>query len=90
MLANVFLGFVMPCNCKGPFLRKWVGIQVFADLATSSQNSRFLFENLLTRKVGKINLTKSEFDDFTSMEKCIQLLLIERIRQTQKFDKPSY
>jgi hypothetical protein len=90
MLANVFLGCAKSCNCAGTFLRKEGGIQVLGDLATSSQNSRFLFENLLTHKVGKINLTKSEFNEFTSMEKCTQLLLIERIRQTQKFDKPSY
>jgi hypothetical protein len=90
MLANVFLGFVKPRNCTGAFLRKEGGIQVLGDLATSSQNSGTLFENLLTCKVGKINLTKSEFDEFTSMEKCIQLPLIEHIRQTQKFGKPSY
>jgi hypothetical protein len=33
--------------------------------------------------------TKSEFYEFTSMEKCTQLLLIECIWQSQKFDKPS-
>jgi hypothetical protein len=33
--------------------------------------------------------TKSEYIDFTLMEKCTQLLLIEGNRQSQKFYKPS-
>ncbi len=33
---------------------------------------------------------QGEFDEFTSMEKCTQLLVIGRIWQSQTFDKPSY
>ncbi len=42
---------------------------------------------LLTSKAGQNNLAKCEIDKFTSMKKYVQLLLIECIYQSQKFDK---
>ncbi len=38
--------------------------------------------------VGK-NLAKSECSEWTSMEKCAQLLFIKHIWRSQKFGKPS-
>jgi hypothetical protein len=35
-------------------------------------------------------VAKSEFDKFTSIEKYAQLLLNERIRQSQKFDEEGF
>jgi hypothetical protein len=48
---------------------------------------RILIKNPLASKVDQKNLTISEFDEFTSMEKCSQLFLIESIWPNQKFDK---
>jgi hypothetical protein len=53
------------------------------------QNSGILIENPLAGEAGQKNATKSEFDEFASMEKYAQLLLILRIWQSKKFDKPS-
>jgi hypothetical protein len=41
-------------------------------------------------RAGQKNLAESEFGEFIAMEKESKLLLIESIRQSQKFDKPSY
>jgi hypothetical protein len=53
-------------------------------------DSRILTENPGAGKAGQKKSAKSEFGEFTSMEKCTQVLLIERICQRQKFNKPFY
>jgi hypothetical protein len=52
------------------------GKQVLACLAP---NSKVLVENPLAGKVGQKNSTKREFGEFTSIEKCAQQTLTERI-----------
>ncbi len=50
-------------------------------------NSMILNKFLLTSKAGQNNLAKCEIGKFTLMEKYVQLVLIECIQQSQKFDK---
>jgi hypothetical protein len=60
------------------------------DVGRSSYNRpkrRILIENPLTGKECLKKSGKSEFNEFASMEKYAQVLLIERIRQSQKFGK---
>ncbi len=81
MLADIFLGVGILCCCAGAVTGIEGGIQVLAGLAPSSQTIGSL---LRTDRPAKC-----EFDEFTSIEKYTQILFIEHIRQSQKFDKPS-
>jgi hypothetical protein len=65
-------------------------IQVLAGQAPSSQTVGFYTEIPLTNKACQINLEKNEFGGFASMEKYTQLVLTQRIQQTQKFDKEGF
>jgi hypothetical protein len=77
-------------GCTGAFPRKEVGIQMLEGLrAPSSQTAGSLIEPLVYR-AGWQNPVKSWFGEFTSIEKYTKLLFIELIRQSKKFDKPSY
>ncbi len=69
---------------------RWVTFLNAAFPAPSNQAVRILIENPLAGKACQKILTKSGFDEFTSLEKCAQLLLIKRIHQSKKFNKPSY
>ncbi len=69
------------CRCAGAVTGIEGGIQVLAGLAQSSQTIGSL---LRTDRPAKC-----DFDEFTSIEKYTQLLFIEHIRQSQKFDEPS-
>jgi hypothetical protein len=66
------------------------GIQVLAGLAPSNQTAGSLLRTSRAGKASNKNSAKSEFGEFTLIEKYAQLLLIERIRQSQIFDKPSH
>jgi hypothetical protein len=75
-------------GCVGSFPGKKGGEQVLAGPAQYRLTIRSLLRNPLVTKTGQKKLTK--FGKFTLMEKWTQLLLIEWIWQSQKFDKPSY
>jgi hypothetical protein len=51
---------------------------------------KILIENPLPGFAAWKNSTKRVFNEFISLEKCAQPLLIEHIWQSQKFNKPSY
>ncbi len=65
------------------------GIQVLAGPAPSNKTAGSSLRTPLAGKASNKNSAKSGFGEFTLMEKYAQLLLIERIRQSQIFDKPS-
>jgi hypothetical protein len=53
-------------------------------------NCRPLIKNPLASKFAEKNSAKFFFGEFTFMKKYAQLLFIEHIRQSLKFDKPSH
>ncbi len=75
----------MPCSFAGTFTSKEGGMHVLAGQAPSSQTTVYLLTTAWLKQ-----LAKSVLGEFTSMEKYTQLLLIERIRWSQKFAKPFY
>ena len=72
------------CSC---IPMKEGGIKETADLTPSSQTVVSLFRTLFA---SQNNLTKIEFSEFTSMEKCTQLLLINTFGKIKKNDKISF
>jgi hypothetical protein len=66
----------------------FTGWMVLAGLATSIQTLGSLLRKPCLGKGGQKNSTKSEFGQFTSIEKCAQQLFIELFRQSNKFAKP--
>jgi hypothetical protein len=61
-----------------------------AGLATSSQTVRSLLRNPLGSKAVWKKITQIEFGKFASVEECTQLLLIQHIQKSKKFNKPPY
>jgi hypothetical protein len=87
ILVNVFLGWECPtaawAHSTGRMGYRFWQVQLHPD-------NRILTENPVAGKAGQNKSTKSEFGEFTSMEKCTQVLLIECIWQRHKFNKPFY
>jgi hypothetical protein len=73
-------------GCVGVFPGKKGCVQVLAGLAPSGQTIRSL---LINPRLPKLVEKNQKFGKFTLMEKWTQLLLIEYIWQSKKFDKPS-
>jgi hypothetical protein len=68
-LKNVFLEVGILHGCTGTFLGKVGGMQVLADLVSSSQTVGSLSRVHRLAKAGWNNSVKSEFGEFASMEK---------------------
>ncbi len=64
-------------------------VQVLANLALARPTLRSLMRTPLSAEPARKLFCKSVLSEFASKERCTQLLLIEHIRQSQKFDKPS-
>jgi len=83
------MGMGMLRSCAGTFTGKEGRIQGLVGQAPPSQTVGSL---LITLWLAKPNIfffyKKSVFSEFTLMEKCISLLLIKCICQSQKIDKP--
>ncbi len=82
-LQTYFLGVGTPYSSAGVFPGRRVGYSC----CLVCPNSRILIWNPPANKAGQKILAKCESGESASMGKYNQLLLIERIRQSQKFNK---